>query len=100
MGIRRFDYTTCTKCRICERVCQMDVIRMDKVTGWPVIQYLAECMSCFLCERDCPEGSIYVSPARESRVPTTWTSGPAVGSVRLAAGRNRHRSLRTAAFGA
>ncbi len=96
MGIRRFDYTTCTKCRICERVCPMDVIRMDKATGWPVIQYITECMSCYLCERDCPEGSVYVSPDREIRVPTAWSSIPVgLSTARLAAGKNRRISKGT-----
>ena len=73
MGIRKIDYSLCTGCGICVDVCPMDVLRMNEITKKPVIQYLADCMSCFLCERDCPEkGTIYVSPIRERRVPLSW----------------------------
>ncbi len=73
MGIRRIDYRLCTGCGTCVDVCPMDVLRMDDITKKPVIKYLTDCMSCFLCERDCPEkGAIYVSPVRERRIPLSW----------------------------
>ncbi len=73
MGIRRIDYSRCTGCGTCADNCPMDVIRMDEATKRPVIKYLADCMSCFLCERDCPQkGAIYVSPMRERRIPLSW----------------------------
>ncbi|MDP2931293.1 MAG: FAD-dependent oxidoreductase [Chloroflexota bacterium] len=36
------------------------------------IKYLRDCMTCFLCEIDCPEEAIYVSPERERRKPLPW----------------------------
>ncbi|MFQ5873624.1 MAG: ferredoxin family protein [Dehalococcoidia bacterium] len=73
MGVKRIDYSTCTDCTICVKVCPTDVFRMDPQSGHPMIQYAEDCMSCFLCERDCPEGSIYVTPDRETRVPMAWS---------------------------
>jgi NAD-dependent dihydropyrimidine dehydrogenase PreA subunit len=46
----------------------MDVLRMNERTKKPVIQYLRECQSCFMCERDCPADAIYVTPDREKRI--------------------------------
>ena len=61
------------KFQACADVCPMDVLRMDDTIKKPVIKYLSDCMSCYLCERDCPEkGAIYVSPTRERRIPLSW----------------------------
>jgi len=49
----------------------MDVLRADE-DGRPFIAYLADCMSCFLCEMECPVQAIYVSCARERRIPLAW----------------------------
>lgn len=72
MGIRKIDYTLCNGCGICVDNCPMDVLRMDKDTKRPFVKYLGDCMSCFLCERDCPETAIYVTPVRERRIPLPW----------------------------
>lgn len=73
MGVQRIDYDTCIDCDVCIKICPTDVFRKDPHSGHPVIQYATECMSCFMCERDCPPGSIYVTPDREVRVPTAWS---------------------------
>ena len=49
-----------------------DVLRIDETTKKPVIKYLSDCQSCFLCERDCPQEAIYVTPFRERRIPLPW----------------------------
>jgi NAD-dependent dihydropyrimidine dehydrogenase PreA subunit len=72
MGIRKIDYDLCKGCRTCVNICPMDVLRIDETTQKPVIKYLSDCQSCFLCERDCPEGAIYVTPFRERRIPLPW----------------------------
>ena len=72
MGIRKIDYHLCSGCGICVDNCPMDVIRMDEKTRKPFIKYIGDCQSCFLCELDCPEEAIYVTPERERRIPLPW----------------------------
>ncbi len=72
MGIRKIDYMLCSGCGICVDRCPMDVLRLDQKTRKPFIKYLRDCQSCFLCEMDCPVGAIYVTPARERRIPSPW----------------------------
>jgi len=72
MGIRKIDLRLCSGCGLCVDFCPMDVFRIDEETGKAFIKYLRDCQSCFLCERDCPEGATYVVPVYERRQPTTW----------------------------
>ncbi|MBI4187551.1 MAG: ferredoxin family protein [Chloroflexi bacterium] len=72
MGIRKIDRELCTGCGICVDGCPMDVIRMDEDSRKAYIAYLSDCMSCFLCETDCRDRAIYVTPERERRVPLPW----------------------------
>ena len=72
MGILRIDEALCNGCAICYDVCPMDAIRMDEQAGRAYVKYLRDCQSCFLCEERCPEGAIYVTPARERRLPLPW----------------------------
>lgn len=71
MGIRKIDLDRCNRCGICIDVCTTDVLRVrDGKT--PYIAYLADCMSCFVSEMECPTQAIYVSPVRERRIPLSW----------------------------
>jgi NAD-dependent dihydropyrimidine dehydrogenase PreA subunit len=73
MTIEKIDVDLCVGCEICVDSCPMDVIRMDDKNEKAVIQYPEECMICLFCERDCPEGAIYVSP--EKTVPVLLSFG-------------------------
>lgn len=72
MGIRKIDYDKCTGCGHCYDICPMDVYRIDEETQKPYVRYLADCMSCFLCELECPGEALYVTPDRERRMPRPW----------------------------
>ena len=72
MAIERIDSESCTGCGICVNSCQMDVIRMDEETQKAVIRYPDDCMLCLFCERDCPEGAVYVSPVRTTPIVLSW----------------------------
>ena len=73
MTIEKIDHELCTGCGICIDSCPMDVIRMDEIEEKAIIQYPDECMLCLFCERDCPEGAIYVSP--EKKIPILLSFG-------------------------
>ncbi len=78
MGIRKIDYERCTGCGTCVENCPMDVLRLDtgalkdETTPKAFIRYLRDCMTCYLCELECPEKAIYVAPERECRKPLPW----------------------------
>ena len=70
MAIRNIDYQKCTDCGICHDTCPMDVFR--KVGGKVFIAYPEDCMACYLCDMDCPEAAITVTPDRSRVVLQTW----------------------------
>lgn len=72
MAIEKIDSELCTGCGICVDSCPMDVIRMDENEGKAIIKYADDCMLCLFCERDCPEGAIYVSPEKSMPVIISW----------------------------
>ncbi len=74
MGIRRIDYQLCDGCGTCVKECPMDVLRMDESLKKPFIKYLRDCQNCFLCERNCTNKAIYVTPYRERRVPSPFSA--------------------------
>ena len=71
MGIRHIDYDKCIRCGRCITYCPQDVLRLDEEKR-PVITYLQDCQSCFLCEKYCPAGAIAVSADRERRPILPW----------------------------
>ena len=67
MALKKIDKEICRDCSIrvesgcpIEESCPTDVIRLDKA-GLPYIAYPDDCMSCFLCEIDCPKGAVELS---------------------------------------
>jgi NAD-dependent dihydropyrimidine dehydrogenase PreA subunit len=68
MTLKSIDYDKCERCELrirrgCPVIdsCPTDVLRYDKEKK-PVIRYPEDCHSCFLCEIDCPNKAINVSP--------------------------------------
>ncbi|MCL4370397.1 MAG: ferredoxin family protein [Chloroflexi bacterium] len=68
MSIQKIDEDVCTGCGVCVESCPMDVIRMDDEGQRAIIAYGQDCAVCYMCEMDCPEQAISVSP-RASKVP-------------------------------
>ena len=72
MAIERIDPVLCNGCGICVDSCCTDVIRMDDETKKAVIKYPEDCMLCLICELDCPQRAIYVSPIKRIPASTAW----------------------------
>lgn len=69
MTIRSIDYSKCNQCGTCYETCPMDVfVKQEKI----YINHRNDCMSCYLCEMDCPTGAIDVSPERPARTVLPW----------------------------
>jgi NAD-dependent dihydropyrimidine dehydrogenase PreA subunit len=64
---------SCDGCGNCADSCPMDVLRMDRDKNKAVIRYQDDCMSCFVCEEECPNsGTIYVDPKRADWICLPW----------------------------
>lgn len=72
MVIERIDQELCNGCGICVNTCTVDVIRVDKELKKAVIKYPEDCICCALCEIDCPQQAIYVSPEKTTPVTVAW----------------------------
>jgi NAD-dependent dihydropyrimidine dehydrogenase PreA subunit len=70
MAIRSIDRDKCKACGKCVTVCPMDVFR--QVGTFVYLAYPRDCMTCFLCELECPAGAIYVGPERGSEKTTAY----------------------------
>jgi NAD-dependent dihydropyrimidine dehydrogenase PreA subunit len=70
MAIERIDPELCTGCGTCIEACIMDVIRMDEENKKAFIKYPGDCMTCFCCELDCPQGAVSIN-SRE-KAPLIW----------------------------
>jgi NAD-dependent dihydropyrimidine dehydrogenase PreA subunit len=68
MAIEKIDHNLCNGCGQCVNTCWADVIRMDEKTN---------CSTCYydLCQNDCPQHAIFVSPAEQPVILTLWGIG-------------------------
>lgn len=62
-GALRFDQDTCIGCKMCERVCPADAIRIIKVEGeekkFKARLHLDRCIFCAQCVDSCPKKSLH-----------------------------------------
>ena len=72
MAIERIDSDLCNGCGICVDSCCTDVIRMDERSKKAIIVYPEDCMLCLICELDCPQHAIYVSPSKNMPAAVAW----------------------------
>ena len=72
MAIKRIDPKLCNGCRICVKICPMDVFRMNNKRKKAVITYPEDCMLCELCVLDCPTNAITVTPEKSSPLIASW----------------------------
>ncbi len=75
MAIEKIDSELCTGCGICVDECPADVLRMDESTQKAVIQYRKDCVTCRVCDADCPQKAITVTMGRETPPLTLWGVG-------------------------
>lgn len=54
----------CIGCGTCMSKCPLDVFRIKNKKA--VIAYPDDCMTCYICERSCPSGAIFVHPFKEA----------------------------------
>ena len=62
--ITRIDKEKCNGCGTCTEKCPLDTIRLDDHRK-AFIAYPEDCMTCYICEMNCPQGAIYVHPFKE-----------------------------------
>ncbi|MCL5960468.1 MAG: ferredoxin family protein [Chloroflexi bacterium] len=54
------DMDRCSGCGTCDLVCPGDLIHMDEVSSFPVVQYPDECWHCGCCRIVCPAEAIEI----------------------------------------
>ncbi|MBI4317777.1 MAG: ferredoxin family protein [Chloroflexi bacterium] len=70
MPITRIDYDVCSDCGRCYDACPTNVI--EKSGALVYIAYPDDCMTCFLCVRDCPDNAITVTAERAGHPVLPW----------------------------
>jgi NAD-dependent dihydropyrimidine dehydrogenase PreA subunit len=67
MSTINVDYEACNGCRMCFKVCYVDVWRYDDEEDKPIVAYPEDCTACNMCELECPTGAIEVVVDYENR---------------------------------
>lgn len=61
MSVIRYDLDRCMGCRLCLRICPMDVFRYNQAHQKSVIAYPESCINCGQCYLYCPGNSLALS---------------------------------------
>lgn len=85
MAIQEILPYRCNGCGICIETCISDVLRMKK--GKAAIVYPEDCMSCFMCQFECPRYAIKVEP--QGPAVRRFPNPPARGESEFISGRRR-----------
>jgi NAD-dependent dihydropyrimidine dehydrogenase PreA subunit len=72
MPIEKIDAGLCNGCGICINSCSTDVISMDEKEKKAKITYVEDCTMCNMCEMDCPQYAIYISPTWHTPIATSF----------------------------
>lgn len=62
--VHTIEKDVCIGCGKCVQTCPLDVLRL--VDGKAEIVYPDDCMTCYLCEHNCPVGAVFVHPFKEA----------------------------------
>ena len=63
------DTDRCVGCKLCNKVCFVDIFRWDEENDLPVAAYPEDCAGCFACELYCPAQCINVVPRARGPFP-------------------------------
>jgi NAD-dependent dihydropyrimidine dehydrogenase PreA subunit len=70
--VKYINQEKCVGCGICVERCPLDTLRLDE-NRKAYIAYPDDCMTCFLCERNCSQGAMEVDPHKEVLPPAYKT---------------------------
>ena len=63
--IKNINETACINCGLCEKICPMDVFRMQN--GQMTAAYVGDCVSCLQCVFICPTDALVAVPGKPAK---------------------------------